>query len=177
MAKFWMINSVSLAGLRFRSGTSVDDTRDPYTSIVAVGGFLWPQGTPSVDAAATAAQAARARGLNDEEVADIMSAAVDAIDLTGTPAMVPSGVALDWLVSKNYNVTITTNTTFSFANTLDGRKLVVAVHATGSDSVTWPAGIKWPAGSPPTQTASGTDIYTFLDIGGTIFGTVSQAFA
>lgn len=39
--------------------------------------------------------------------------------------------------------------------------------------VTWPT-VSWPGGTPPTQTASGVDVYTFVNDGSTIYGSVVQ---
>jgi hypothetical protein len=42
--------------------------------------------------------------------------------------------------------------------------------------VTWPTAL-WPAGAAPTQTVSGVDIVSFVNIGGTIYGSSLQDFS
>ena len=43
-------------------------------------------------------------------------------------------------------------------------------------ALTWPT-VKWAGGVVPTQTASGTDVYTFIKRGANVFGSVVQAMA
>jgi hypothetical protein len=47
----------------------------------------------------------------------------------------------------------------------------------GSQTQTWPAGIKWPGGVAPTLTASGIDIlvFTTIDAGTTWRGVLAEA--
>lgn len=84
---------------------------------------------------------------------------------------------IDWSAGETYRKTLSSGSnTFTFSNQADGMTIVVAL--TGSSStVTWPGGVKWAGGTPPTQTASGTDIYTFVNMNGTIYGSVVQAMA
>lgn len=67
--------------------------------------------------------------------------------------------------------------TITFSNTRDGMVIIVILTGSGSSSVTWPAGIKWPGGTVPTQTVGGEDIYTFVKAGSVIRGAVAQAMA
>jgi hypothetical protein len=53
---------------------------------------------------------------------------------------------------------------------------VAVTNTSGSATVTWPT-VKWSGGTAPTQTTNGTDVYTFVDVLGTIYGAVLQAFA
>ena len=96
-------------------------------------------------------------------------------------AVTPAALAIDWAVAGVagglYKKTIGVNSVFTFANQADGQIILVAITTTGAFTVTWPAGIKWPGGIVPTQTATGTDVYTFVDLGGVIYGTVAQAMA
>lgn len=61
----------------------------------------------------------------------------------------------------------------TFSSQKDGQTITVAITGAAS-TLTFPAGVKWAGGTAPTQTASGTDVYTFVDIGGTIYGSVVQ---
>lgn len=97
MALFWMINTVSLiGGAIFRAGQSINDAVDPYSSIVAAGGYVYPQGNTTVDAAALVAQNAHAnRALNDAELTQIMEVAVNEVqDAAGST-----------IASRNINTT------------------------------------------------------------------------
>ncbi len=61
---------------------------------------------------------------------------------------------------------------FTFDNEASG--MVIVVRVTGAAStLTWPT-VSWAGGTPPTQTASGIDIYTFVHDGTNIYGSVVQ---
>lgn len=148
MAKFWMINSVSVAGTLFQAGSDVDDALDPYASIVAAGGFLYPQGDPTVDAAAAVAlNAHKNRGANETELAQIMSTAVDQVQkaaaattdaaLAADAATLQAGtVALTSGVSPAIAATITASSKIvGFLKTPSGGSLTVKFAALGTDRV------------------------------------------
>jgi hypothetical protein len=85
---------------------------------------------------------------------------------------------IDWNASSGtHSKTLSANTTFTFSNVVDGKTIIVAVTNTASNyTVTWPT-VSWPGGTAPTQTVGAkTDIYTFVRIGSTTFGTVVQNF-
>jgi hypothetical protein len=89
-----------------------------------------------------------------------------------------AGTVINWALSSSFFASISASTTYTFSNTTDGQTIVVAIDNTsGSATVTWPGSIVWPGGNVPTQSAPGTDVYTFVDILGTIYGAVLQAFA
>lgn len=73
-------------------------------------------------------------------------------------------------------LTLTGNCAFTFPATTAGRSFILFLRqdATGSRTVTWPATVKWPAGTAPTitATASRTDIYAFTADGTNWFGRV-----
>lgn len=80
MAKFWMINVAMVGTTKFLPGDEIDDANDPYASIVAAGGFLYPQGNTTIDAAAAVALTAKKnRGANEIDLGLIMSSAVDEV--------------------------------------------------------------------------------------------------
>jgi len=62
-------------------------------------------------------------------------------------------------------LTLTGNCTFTFPTATAGRSfiLILKQDATGSRTATWPAAVKWPAGTAPTitSTASKSDKYIF----------------
>ncbi len=92
-----------------------------------------------------------------------------------TPAsVVVAALSVDWSLSGVFTKTLSAGSnTFTFANATDGQTIVVVVTGAAS-TVTWPT-VKWAAGASPTQTASGTDAYTFVKAGTTIYGSVVQA--
>jgi hypothetical protein len=62
-------------------------------------------------------------------------------------------------------------------NSVDGETIVVAMRNNATSyTITWPTtpAIFWSAGSAPVQKASKTDLYTFQNIGGSIFGKAAQ---
>lgn len=69
------------------------------------------------------------------------------------------------VVSRQF--TLTGNVTFTFSNAPKAGTLIslkIIQDATGGRSVTWPATVKWPGGTPfaPTSTANAKDVYLFL---------------
>lgn len=100
-----------------------------------------------------------------------------------TPAQVEpistviSGTNIDWSITYTYRQTLSANTTFTFSNAADGMTIIVALTNTASNwTVTWPT-VSWPGGTPPVQTTGAhTDVYTFVKMGSTIFGSVVQNF-
>jgi len=65
------------------------------------------------------------------------------------------------------SVTIGGNTSFTFSDSLESGKsysLTMVITNGGAYTITWPASIKWPQGTEPTLTVSGTDVLTFFSI-------------
>lgn len=85
-----------------------------------------------------------------------------------------SASAIDWALSATHEKTISVNTTFTFSNATDGQTIFVRITAGSDDTVTWPT-VQWSGGAAPVQTLSGTDVYTFVKIGSTIYGSVIPA--
>ena len=71
-------------------------------------------------------------------------------------------------------LTLTGNCTFTFPTATAGKSFILLLRqdATGSRTVTWPAAVKWPAGTAPTitSTASKQDIYSFVADGTNWYG-------
>ena len=88
---------------------------------------------------------------------------------------VPSALNIDWSLAQLFSKTISTDSTFTFSNAADGMRISIAITTAGTDAVTWPSGVKW-AGGIPSQTAYGTDVYTFEKIGTVIYGFVWHSF-
>ena len=89
---------------------------------------------------------------------------------------------IDWKLGNKYKHTFgTQNETFIFTAPSNPCNilLVLIQDGTGSRTVTWPATVKWPGGSAPTltTTGSGIDIVSFYWDGTNYFGVASLAFA
>lgn len=94
---------------------------------------------------------------------------------------------IDITTGNVHDVTLTANCTFTFSNPIatgdcTSFTLILRQDATGSRTATWPASVKWPAGTAPTltTTASGIDVCTFMTVdGGTVWlgFTAGQAMA
>lgn len=99
MATFYLINTITLAGVKNLPGSLIDDTQDDVVALRAAGGLLWPSAEPLVAAAALRAQSAHVnRGANEQAMEAIMQAAVDAVqqqaDQFGTAVLVAGVVTV-----------------------------------------------------------------------------------
>ena len=78
---------------------------------------------------------------------------------------------IDLSLGNYISATATGSTTWSFTNTLASANAVgftLELTNAGGYAMTWPAGTKWPGGTQPTLTTSGTDVLVFItDDGGT----------
>jgi hypothetical protein len=82
---------------------------------------------------------------------------------------------IDWSAASIFTKTLSAGANvITFSNTADGTIIVVLTGA--ASTVTWPT-VKWSGGISPTQTASGTDVYTFVKAGASIYGSVLQVMA
>ncbi len=95
---------------------------------------------------------------------------------TGSTAAVIPSLDIDWTLTGVHHKTLGAGgNTITFTGAASG--MSISVRLTGAAStVTWPS-VKWPGGVAPTQTASGTDVYTFIHDGTDIYGTVVQDFS
>ena len=93
----------------------------------------------------------------------------------GTVVAIPAA-SIDWATGSSFSKTLSANTPFTFANTVSGQSITVAVTNTASNyTVTWPT-VKWPGDLTPVQsTGAQTDVYTFKNIGGVIYGSVDRS--
>lgn len=84
---------------------------------------------------------------------------------------------LDMLEGNYFMVTAAGSTTFVFANPPTSAAnggaaggFILELANGGAATVTWPSATKWPSGTAPTLTSSGTDVFVFItDDGGTIW--------
>lgn len=80
-----------------------------------------------------------------------------------------SGATTINLANGNYKtLTLTGNATFSFSNVESSKAvgLILKVTNGASYTITWPASVKWPAGTAPTLTATGVDIISLVTFDG-----------
>lgn len=84
---------------------------------------------------------------------------------------------IDWSQSNTFRGTLTGTSTITFSNNSDGQTVVVLTSGTptGNSIVTWPNNVKWPNSSVPPAT-SGVDVYTFVQLGTSVYATVVQNF-
>jgi len=93
------------------------------------------------------------------------------------PTVTPVALAIDWAKGTGFEATLAAGANLiTFANVRDNQTITVRLTGAAS-TVAWPGGTKWAGGTAPVQTASGVDIYTFIGIQGTVYGSVLQAFA
>ena len=89
-----------------------------------------------------------------------------------------STVTFDLSVTNWHQVTLGGNRTLALSNGTTGQQFTIVLiqDGTGSRTVTWFSGIKWPGGSAPTltTTASKADVFTFKQTGaGAYYGFVA----
>ena len=78
--------------------------------------------------------------------------------------------AVDCSAGNYFTKTITGATTFTFTNVPSGVAYTFTMEVTlnGSNAITWPAAVKWPADTPPAITDGKTQLFVFItDDGGT----------
>ena len=81
-----------------------------------------------------------------------------------------SGTAVDCSTASYFTKTITGATTFTFTNVPSGVAYAFTFEVTlnGSNAITWPGTVKWPADTAPAITDGKTQVFVFLtDDGGT----------
>ena len=81
-----------------------------------------------------------------------------------------SGTEVDCATGSYFTKTITGATTFTFTNVPTGVAYAFTFEVTlnGSNAITWPGSVKWPADTAPTITDGKTQVFVFLtDDGGT----------
>ena len=92
-----------------------------------------------------------------------------------------SGTAnIDWSTGATFADSESANSVLTMVNTADGSAVTVSVTDSGGHTITWtvPGGqtLKWSGGTAPAQTSGKTDVYTFIRVGTTIYGSAVQNF-
>jgi hypothetical protein len=85
-----------------------------------------------------------------------------------------TAVTIDWTLGNKSTVELTGDATLTFTAPAGETNLLLRVvhDDPGGHTITWPAAVKWPAGSAPTLTtgATKTDIITFYYDGTNYYG-------
>jgi hypothetical protein len=90
------------------------------------------------------------------------------------PTVAVAALDIDWSEGEVFTKTLAAGAnTLTFSNVPESKTIIVVLTGAAS-TVTWPAAVKWPGGTEPTQTASGEDVYTFVKAGATIYGSYVQ---
>ena len=93
-----------------------------------------------------------------------------------------SAIQIDASTANNFAVNVAgTSPTLSITNLTSGKSNFITIEVTyGGGTITWPSSVDWNAGTAPTQSSSGVDLYILYtrDGGTTILGfTAGQAMA
>jgi hypothetical protein len=93
----------------------------------------------------------------------------------GGASVAMGALAIDWSLGNVFTKTLANSgNTITFSNVASGETITVRLTGGGAScTVTWPT-VKWPGGVAPTQTTSGTDVYTFFNDGTNTYGSYTQ---
>ena len=172
----------------FSSSGSVTAASGSFTGNVSVGGTLTYEDVTNQDVIGLSTFRAGIRVLNGGVDVDAGGVNIDAggvnvvagISTIGAGASVTgayksnisavSGTTIDCSQGNYFTKTITGATTFAFSNVPTGCVYIMTVEVTcnGSNSIAWPAAVKFPADTAPTLTDGKTQLFTLItDDGGT----------
>ena len=172
----------------FSSSGSVTAASGSFTGNVSVGGTLTYEDVTNQDVIGLSTFRAGIRVLSGGVDVDAGGVNIDAggvnvvagISTIGAGASVTgayksnisavSGTTIDCSQGNYFTKTITGATTFAFSNVQRGCVYIMTVEVTcnGSNSIAWPAAVKFPADTAPTLTDGKTQLFTLItDDGGT----------
>ena len=166
-------NSYGLVGSPNISVGTVSGTTGTFSGNVSVGGTLTYDDVTNIDSVGLIT--ARS-GINVLAGVSTFAAQIEAnggTKITGSQTSNISAMganAVDCSAGNYFTKTITGATTFTFTNVPTGVAYTFTMEVTlnGSNAITWPATVKWPADTPPTLTDGKTQLFTFVtDDGGT----------
>jgi hypothetical protein len=114
------------------------------------------------DAVAAAARAAAEVSIGAAPAAAEAFATAAAAASAGGEAIV-TGVGpltVDLGAARTYRITLTANCTLTLTGAVAGRRydLVLIQDGSGSHTMTWPAEVVWPGGTPPTLSTAGGSV-------------------
>ena len=160
-------NAYGLVGSPNISVGTVSGTTGTFSGNVSVGGTLTYDDVTNIDSVGLIT--ARS-GIN---VLAGVSTFSGGTNITGSQTSNISAMganAVDCSAGNYFTKTITGATTFTFTNVPTGVAYTFTMEVTlnGSNAITWPAAVKWPADTAPTITDGKTQLFVFLtDDGGT----------
>ena len=160
-------NAYGLVGSPNISVGTVSGTTGTFSGNVSVGGTLTYDDVTNIDSVGLIT--ARS-GIN---VLAGVSTFSGGTNITGSQTSNISAMganAVDCSAGNYFTKTITGATTFTFTNVPTGVAYTFTMEVTlnGSNAITWPGTVKWPADTAPTITDGKTQLFVFLtDDGGT----------
>ena len=167
------VNAQGLTGTPNITVGTVSGTTGTFSGNVSVGGTLTYDDVTNIDSVGLIT--ARS-GINVLAGVSTFAAQIEAnggTKITGSQTSNISAMganAVDCSAGNYFTKTITGATTFTFTNVPTGVAYTFTMEVTlnGSNAITWPATVKWPADTPPTITDGKTQLFVFLtDDGGT----------
>jgi len=174
-------NAFGLVGSPNINVGSVTGTTGTFSGNVSVGGTLTYDDVTNIDSVglvtARTGVKVTAGGVNVTAGGINVTAGVSTFSggtkITGSQTSNISAMganAVDCSAGNYFTKTITGATTFTFTNVPTGVAYTFTMEVTlnGSNAITWPGTVKWPADTPPTITDGKTQLFVFLtDDGGT----------
>ena len=166
-------NAYGLVGSPSINVGSVTGTTGTFSGNVSVGGTLTYDDVTNIDSVGLIT--ARS-GINVLAGVSTFAAQIEAnggTKITGSQTSNISAMganAVDCSAGNYFTKTITGATTFTFDNVPTGVAYTFTMEVTlnGSNAITWPGTVKWPADTAPTITDGKTQLFVFLtDDGGT----------
>jgi hypothetical protein len=173
-------SDVSIGGtLTYEDVTNIDSVGlvTARTGIrVTAGGIVVTAGVSTLAAVSATSYSGDGSGLTGMASTDKVSTATLNVSGISTFASQVSSItamganAVDCSTANYFTKTITGATTFTFTNVPTGVAYGMTMEVTlnGSNAITWPAAVKWPADTAPTITDGKTQLFMFVtDDGGT----------
>ena len=166
-------NAYGLVGGPSINVGSVTGTTGTFSGNVSVGGTLTYDDVTNIDSVGLIT--ARS-GINVLAGVSTFAAQIEAnggTKITGSQTSNISAMganAVDCSAGNYFTKTITGATTFTFTNVPTGVAYTFTMEVTlnGSNAITWPGTVKWPADTAPTLTDGKTQLFVFItDDGGT----------
>ena len=166
-------NAYGLVGSPNINVGTVSGTTGTFSGNVSVGGTLTYDDVTNIDSVGLIT--ARS-GINVLAGVSTFAAQIEAnggTKITGSQTSNISAMganAVDCSAGNYFTKTITGATTFTFTNVPTGVAYTFTMEVTlnGSNAITWPGTVKWPADTAPTITDGKTQLFVFLtDDGGT----------
>ena len=161
------VNAQGLTGTPSITVGTVSGTTGTFSGNVSIGGTLTYDDVTNIDSVGLIT--ARS-GIN---VIAGVSTFSGGTNITGSQTSNISAMganAVDCSAANYFTKTITGATTFTFTNVPTGVAYTFTMEVTlnGSNAITWPASVKWPADTPPAITDGKTQLFVFItDDGGT----------